>query len=122
MRRLAWLAAPACALALAACGSDDEPTAAERAPRPPSAPQNLMLFTCTDWQRADEPMRRYVIRRLREITGGDVTGEGISGRGTILPDAQAVRLFDNYCSQRFARGFVLYKLYGQAAGFAGGPP
>jgi hypothetical protein len=116
------VAALACALALGACGdSKDGRTSAERPPTLP-ANFNLQLYTCADWQRSDEPTRRYVIRRLREVTSGEVSGTGVRGRGTILPDDQARDLFGNYCRQRFARGFVLYKVYGQAAGFAGGTP
>jgi hypothetical protein len=51
-----------------------------------------------------------------------VTGKGVAARGAVLPDSEARRLFDNYCSQHFARAFVLYKLYGEAAGFTGADP
>ena len=67
-------------------------------------------------------MRRYVLKRYREILGGDVTGRGVQARGSVLPDSEARRLFDNYCAQHFARAFVLYKLYGEAAGFTGANP
>jgi hypothetical protein len=40
----------------------------------------------------------------------------------VLSGRRAAALFDNRCSQRFARWFRLYKLYGQAAGFAGIAP
>jgi Right handed beta helix region len=90
-------------------------------PRVPAS-FNLQMHKCRDWVRDGEPVRRYVIRRLREITGGQVTGTGVRGRGTVLPDDGAHRLFDNYCSEPYARGFLLYKLYGKAAGFVGGTP
>jgi hypothetical protein len=83
---------------------------------------NLQLYLCKNWRADSEPVRRYVIRRLREITSGQITGTGVRGRGTVLPDDEAHRLFDNYCSQHFARGFLLYKLYGFSAGFVGGTP
>jgi hypothetical protein len=63
-----------------------------------------------------------VLRRYRQIIGGQVSGRGVEGRGGVLPDSEARRLFDNYCSQHFARAFVLYKLYGEAAGFTGAAP
>ena len=44
-------------------------------------------------------------------------GEGVSGRGTVLEDEQAYRLFNGRC-ERFP-GFLLYKLYSHAAAFAG---
>lgn len=113
---LAW------ALAFGACGgsNDGEERSEDQVKLP--ANFNLQLFKCADWQRSNEPTRRYIVRRLREVTSGQVTGTGVRGRGTILPDEQAFRLFNGYCAQRAARGFVLYKVYGQAAGFVGGAP
>jgi hypothetical protein len=111
-----------CGLALAACGGsgDDGKQDVGQLKLPPDF--NIQLFNCTDWNKADEPIRRYVLKRYREIIGGDITGQGVVGRGGVLPEAEARRLFDNYCAQRFARAFVLYKLYGQAAGFTGAAP
>jgi hypothetical protein len=40
----------------------------------------------------------------------------------VLEEEQAYDLFQAYCKQPFARGFLLYKLYGRAAGFAGQAP
>jgi parallel beta helix pectate lyase-like protein len=93
-------------------------------PSTPKLPRNfnLQLYRCADWRRSDGATRRYVVWRLRQITSGQVTGTGVQGRGTVLHDDQAQRLFANYCGQRFARGFVLYKLYGAAAGFVGAAP
>jgi hypothetical protein len=67
-------------------------------------------------------VRRYVIRRIREITSGQVSGVGVRGHGTVLPDDFAHRMFDSTCAHRYARGFLLYKVYGFAAGFVGGTP
>lgn len=118
------LAALACAVLLAACGGSDDEGGGGRAERPAGLPRdfNLQLFRCADWERANEPTRRYVLRRLKEVTSGQVSGTGVRGRGTVLPDEQARHLFDSYCPQPYAQGFVLYKLYGQAAGFVGGRP
>jgi hypothetical protein len=107
-----------CAVRLGGCGGG---------PRAPTGsadtkPIVLQLFNCADWQRAGDATRREVIRRLRAVNGGEVSGRGVSGRGAVLPDAAAYRLFATYCDQRFARSFVLYKLYGRAAGFAGVAP
>lgn len=106
---------------LASCGGSEESGGSAQLDRFGSA-QSLQLFTCTDWQKASPQTRKNVVQRLRQITGSEVTGEGTSGRGTVLDDDQAYRLFDGYCGQTFARGFTLYKLYGQAAGFAGRAP
>jgi hypothetical protein len=77
---------------------------------------------CRDWKRADPARRRAVLSALRAVTGGQVTGRGADGRGSVLDDDKAYSLFDNYCRQDFARAFSLYKLYGQASGFAGKSP
>jgi hypothetical protein len=121
-RSLTLVALLACALLAGACGGSDDDGGGERERVELPADFNLQLYKCADWQRANGATRRYVIRRLREVTSGQVSGTGVRGRGTILPDEQAHRLFDEYCAQRPARGFVLYKVYGQAAGFAGGAP
>jgi hypothetical protein len=110
-------------VALSSCGGSDGTGAApEQGSGPGLDPQALQRFTCADWQRADAPTRLDVIDRLRAIIGGQVTGEGVAGRGSVLEDERAYRLFDTYCEQPFASDFVLYKLYGQAAGFAGVAP
>jgi hypothetical protein len=94
---------------------------AARPKLPPSF--NLQLYLCKNWKHDNEETRRYVIRRLREITSGQVSGgHGVRGHGTVLPDDVAHRLFDAYCSRYAARGFLLYKVYGFAAGFVGGTP
>lgn len=121
MRALrATLALIACAATLAACG-DSGGAAKQEGPGFGSA-QALQTVTCTDWKKADPQVRTTLLRRLRDIVGGQVTGNGAAGRGNVLSDDQAYRLFDGYCRQSFARGFTLYKLYGRAAGFAGAAP
>jgi len=107
------------AAALGGCGSSQDVTAGSGAPL--SGPE-LQHLTCADWEHADEPGRTRIVDGLQATLGGQVTGKGASGRGSVLSDELAQRLFDNYCSQSFARGFVLYKLFGQASGFAGSPP
>ena len=42
--------------------------------------------------------------------------------GSVLPEERAAALFDARCAPRYARSFALYKLYGQAAAFAGVAP
>jgi hypothetical protein len=81
--------------------------------------RDVQHLKCRDWKAADPAERREMLRWLRLITGGQVTGKGANGRGSVLGDDKAYSLFDNYCRQHFARGFSLYKLYGQASGFAG---
>jgi hypothetical protein len=82
----------------------------------------LSLYTCRDWNRARPALERRLLARLARWTGGPVHGDKLSGYGTVLTDAHARGLFDTQCGHRYARAFFLYKLYGQAAGFAGVTP
>lgn len=84
--------------------------------------QDLQRFTCADWNDSDDETRETAVRRFGEIAQGQVTGKGIAGTGAALTDDQAGRLFDARCEPPYARGFILYKLYGQAVGLAGGAP
>jgi hypothetical protein len=112
------IAAFAAALLLSGCGS-----AGKAEPERPHVLSQRVVqsLRCSDWQQLEAGPRAQVIASLRAILGGDVIGRGASGKGSVLTDEQARRLFDGYCRQRFARAFSLYKLYGQAAGFAGRP-
>lgn len=119
----ARLALILCAVLLGACGSgEDGGDGAKKAERPANLPAdfNLQLFNCSDWKESDEEVREYVVNRLEEVVGGQITGRGANGRGSTLTDDQAHRLFDGTCGSDRARGFLLYKLYGHAAGFGGG--
>ena len=113
----------ALALGLGGCGgSDDGDGGSGPAKRPANLPAdfNLQLFNCSDWKESDDEVRAYVVRRLEEVVGGQITGRGANGRGSTLTEDQAQRLFDGTCGSPRARGFLLYKLYGHAAGFGGG--
>ncbi len=109
----------ACGATLGGCGSSGDET---RGSGPPLSDPELQHLTCSDWVHADDSTRGMMLEGLHATLGGQVTGKGAAGRGSVLSDELGERLFDNYCSQAFARGFSLYKLYGQASGFAGSPP
>ena len=81
--------------------------------------RDVARLSCRDWKAANPAERSQILRSLRSVIGGQVTGRGANGRGAVLPDDKAYSLFDRYCREHFARGFSLYKLYGQASGFAG---
>jgi hypothetical protein len=82
----------------------------------------LGLYTCRDWRRATPSLRTGLLARLRRWTGGPIQGDALVGYGTVLPDDRARALFDSRCHNRSANSFALYKLYGQAAAFAGVAP
>jgi hypothetical protein len=83
----------------------------------PSVGQPINLADCTDWNNSSVEERLGTIRQIRDFNGGDVPGT--SSPGPTLDDQKAYDLFDNYCSNDFARAFKLYKLYGRAAAFSG---
>jgi hypothetical protein len=118
-RRALALALTAAALVAAGCGSDD-PDKDEKLELPPGF--NLQLFNCADWKAADKPLRQYVLDQLHEISGDQITGPGVQGRGRRLSDEDATNLFNNRCADPRARGFVLYKIYAFARGFRGRQP
>ena len=105
-------------LALVGCGSSGSDTGTTTT----LSGTDLQHLTCTDWQNADETRRDEIVAGFRAVLGGQVTGRGASGHGSVLDDDFAHRVFDNYCGETFARAFTLYKLYGQASGFAGEAP
>jgi hypothetical protein len=119
---LALVAAVACATALIVVvfGGGDSHVNRSSSAGVLSQPQ-IQRLSCRDWSGADVVQQAQILTGLRGILGGPVVGHGASGRGSVLRNEQARRLFDGYCGERFAQDFNLYKLYGQAAGFAGRP-
>jgi hypothetical protein len=64
------------------------------------------------------PERTSLLAGLKSFFGARVDASNAAGqRGAVLSDTQAVTLFTNYCRQRFAGAFKLYKIYGRAAAF-----
>jgi hypothetical protein len=108
--------------ALLAAGCDSGDSDEERKPPKLPAGFNLQLFNCADWNKADEPVRDYVLERLHAIAGDQITGPGVQGRGARLSDDEATEIFDSRCADPRARGFVLYKIYAFARGFRGEQP
>ena len=79
---------------------------------------SLTQLSCTDWNRADAGTRAAIIERVKGFAGGVVVGsDTVLGTGAVLADAEAQRLFGGWCGQRYARGFLLLKLYTHAAAF-----
>jgi hypothetical protein len=108
------VAATVLALLLAACGeSSGDPPASGAGPAL-VAPINLA--NCSDWNEASVDERLATIQQLKDYVGGEIAGT--EGSGGVLDDDKAFDLFENYCSEYFARGFKLYKLYSRAAAFS----
>lgn len=62
--------------------------------------------------------RASLLVGLKRFFGARVDASNTAGqRGAVLSDAQAARVFANYCRQSFAGSFKLYKIYGRAAAF-----
>jgi hypothetical protein len=90
----------------------------------PNVGQPISLADCNDWEQANTEQRLGTIKQLKDFAGGPVVGNNASspsGRGSVLDDKQAYDLFNGWCSQSYARGFKLYKLYERAAAFSGAP-
>jgi hypothetical protein len=111
---LAVAASLICVGIAAGCdGSDASGTASGAGPQI-NVP--LRLADCDDWNQADVSQRLGTVGALRDFAGGP-TGSP-AGHGTVLSDKRGYEVLDNWCSQRFARGFKLYKLYTRAAAFS----
>jgi hypothetical protein len=113
------------ALALAGCSSGGTPPSGAAGVGAPGLinATRVEVFTCADWNRVDLQTQLATVAAIRDFVGGQVTGAAqASGTGTVLDDEQAFEFFDQYCEQELARHFLLYKLYGRAAGFAGQAP
>ncbi len=88
----------------------------------PGSRRLLSLFSCADWKRADGPTRASVLRRLAAFTSGPIAVDGVAGaRGTALTEQQGATFFDRRCNSGLPDSLALYKMYGYAAAFAGGP-
>ncbi|HEX8122831.1 MAG TPA: right-handed parallel beta-helix repeat-containing protein [Solirubrobacteraceae bacterium] len=71
---------------------------------------------CANWNTAGDAGRAWIVQKVKEFVGGVVVdGEKIVGYGDVLTDPQANDLFNTTCSQGYAQGFVLYKVYSYAA-------
>ena len=77
---------------------------------------DLSSVNCTDWNKAGDAGRAWIVDKIRVFAGGEVNDhEKVIGYGDTLTTRQANALFNTTCSERHARAFVLYKLYTYAA-------
>jgi hypothetical protein len=97
------------------------PTAVDPAPAQPSAidPVPLSQATCADWRAASGSERATLVDRIAAFAGGVVNaGSYDVGTGATLTQQRAMQVYDGWCAQRYASGFLLYKLYTWSAAFA----
>jgi hypothetical protein len=90
----------------------------------PNIGQPIGLADCHDWNQANTEQRLGTLQQIKDFAGGPIVGNNAnspSGHGAVLDDKDAYNLFNRWCSQSFARGFKLYKLYERAAAFTGAP-
>lgn len=126
-RRLgAAVLAGAAALALAACGSEEE-TDGSRATGTgevidisgtdpvgvETAGSVVQLVECRDWNAATPEQKLATIEDVRSQLSRTDTGID----SPALTDDEALDVFDSGCKPDWAQGFRLYKLYVRAAGF-----
>ena len=116
------IAGAAAALCAGGCGGGSPGAAAPIAGSALGLSAPIAVYTCTEWRDAGVRERQAAVGRIRDFTGGQVTGRGAAGRGTVLEDESAYDFFEQACEQPYAQHFLLYKLYGHAAGFAGVAP
>jgi hypothetical protein len=75
--------------------------------------------TCAQWKAGTVKQRHGALIRLRKFAGSPVGSSSALQNGHVLSDERAYRLFQSFCTHRFARAFKLYKLYERAAAFVG---
>jgi hypothetical protein len=96
------------------CGGSDASNTASGAGPQINVP--LRLADCDDWNQADVSERLGTVKALSDFAGGPSGSP--AGHGTTLSDKRGYEVLENWCSQDFARGFKLYKLYTRAAAFS----
>ena len=78
--------------------------------------RDLSGVQCADWNAVGDEDRAWLVAAVAKFAGGVVVdGEKAVGYGDVLTTEQANELFNTSCRNRYARGFVLYKLYTYAA-------
>ena len=104
------------------CGGETDPEAPGKAAAGLFGGVPLRRATCAEWNEAAVQDRLAVLGDLRALRGDQITGPGIQGYGSVLDDDLAYDLFQSRCQIPNSDSFLLYKLYGFAAGFVGEAP
>jgi hypothetical protein len=72
------------------------------------------LAQCRDWNAGTEAEKQATIADIRS----SLTPQSQQESGTSLSDERAYELFEHSCTEDWAQGFELYKLYARAAAYA----
>jgi hypothetical protein len=67
------------------------------------------------WNVLDRPARLRLVRGLRDFFSQPLDN---GAREQVIPDGEANTVLTRYCRLPFARGFLLYRLYGNASAFS----
>ena len=117
--RIAAIAATAVVGATSGCGAEPQDTAPAAAAQPVTGVGSIragsvaQLAQCSDWNDGTRAERLATIADIR----AQVNQAGADGPTPDLTDDDAYALFQRACSNEFAVGFRLYKLYLRAASF-----
>lgn len=104
----------AAVIGLGGCGGSTRHASSHTAPGTPPNGATVRTARCLLWNVLDPPARAQLIRGLRTFfTQRLDTG----AQFRVLPDAQAEAVITSFCRLPFARGFLLYRLYGNATAF-----
>ena len=77
---------------------------------------DLSGVSCAQWNAAGDSGRAWLVDKISRFAGGPVNdGTKIVGYGDTLTSDRAYALFDTWCPEQYAQGFLLYKLYTYAA-------
>lgn len=104
------------ALALAACGGDDErfDVAADVQPLGEMRAGSIsQLARCEDWNGGTIEQKQATVVDLRE----QLSGGGVEAGTPSITDQEAYDTFERACANDFTSAFQLYKIYFRAAAF-----
>lgn len=120
---LAILALAAAAVALPACGANDDDEAPGRDRNAPvdirgvglmSGNSTAQFANCRDWRGGSVKRRYATIEDIR----GQLTPQSSESAASDLSDEQAYGVFQRVCAGGFSDELRLYKLYAHAQAFA----
>jgi hypothetical protein len=114
LNRWAIAAAAAALLAGAGCGSEASGAGEQTELGPLRGGSVAALAQCSDWVHGTQDQKVATVQDIRDMVNQTGTAEPT----TDLNDPDAVALLDRACSNDYASGFRLYKLYTRGAAFS----